>query len=410
VNDNKIKLVRRERYLSRIRPHIGKPYIKILTGIRRGGKSCILRLIADEIKTKDPKANIVFIDFELYSNAKIAHADELYRFVSASVKEGVKNVLMIDEVQETEGWEKVVASLNNEGVFDIFVTGSNSTLLSSEYSSYISGRYVSFEILTLSFSECLEFRKAIDGNTSEDDVFDLLFRRGGFPVTWISGHSDSDAYPVIRDIYESIVLRDIVKKYKLRNDAVLKRIVMYLCENIASPTSMNNMYTELVKEHGRIRKETVYKFCEYLESAFVFRRTEEEGLKGKEILTPKYKFYLSDIGIKNALLGYRSEDVQDHLENIVFLEMKSRGYDVTIGNVNGKEVDFVCKKNGSRIYIQTVYRLSSEKTIEREFGNLKQINDGYPKYVVTMDPDWMSGDLDGIRYMHVREFLRTDLF
>ena len=409
MNDQKIKLVRRERYLSRIRPHIGKPYIKILTGIRRGGKSCILRLIADEILMKDPDANILFVDFELYSNSKFAHADELYRHVSGSVKEGVNNVLMIDEVQEVDGWEKVVASLNNEGVFDIYVTGSNSSLLSSEYSTYISGRYVSFDILTLSFAECLEFRKTIVGNTSEDDVFNTMFRHGGFPITWISGHSDNDSYSVIRDIYGSIVLKDIVKKHKLRNDTVLKRIVMFLCENIASSTSLNNMYTELVKEHGRIRKETVYKFCEYLEEAFVFHRAEEEGLKGKEILTPKYKFYLSDIGIKNALLGYRSDDIQDHLENIVFLEMKRRGYDVTIGNIGGKEIDFVCRKDGSRIYVQAVYRLSSDKTIEREFGNLKRINDGYPKYVVTMDPDWTSGDVDGIKYMHIKEFLKTDL-
>jgi len=409
VSDQKIKLVSRERYLSRIRPHIGKPYIKILTGVRRGGKSCILRLIAGEISAKDHDANIVFIDYESYSNEKIANADELYRYVSASVKKGVNNVLMIDEVQEVDGWEKVVASFNNDGVFDIFVTGSNSSLLSSEYSTYISGRYVSFEILTLSFAECIEFRKAIGGSTSEDDILNTLFRQGGFPITWISGLSDNEAYSVVRDIYGSIVLKDIVKKHKLRNDTDLKRIVIFLSENIASPTSMNNIYAELVKEHGRIRKETVYKFCEYLEEAFVFRRADEEELKGKELLMPKYKFYLSDIGIKNALLGYRDDDVQDHLENIVFLEMKSRGYDVTIGSVNGKEIDFVCRKDGTRIYVQAVYRLSSEKTIEREFGNLKQIYDGYPKYVVTMDPDWTSGEVDGITYMHVKEFLKTDL-
>ncbi|MCL1984007.1 MAG: ATP-binding protein, partial [Methanomassiliicoccaceae archaeon] len=280
MNDIKGKLIRRERYLKRIRPHIGKPYIKILTGIRRGGKSCILKMIADEISTTYPDANIVFIDFELYSNSDIAYPDKLYRYVSASVKEGVKNVLMIDEVQEVEGWEKVIASFNNEGVFDIYITGSNSHLLSSEYSTYISGRYVAFDIQTLSFTECLEFRRTIDENASEDDVFEMMLHQGGFPVTWISGHSDNDAYSVIRDIYGSIVLKDIVKKHKLRNDTVLKRIVMFLCENIASPTSLSNVFTELTKEHGRIRKETVYKFCEYLEEAFVFRKGEEEGLKG----------------------------------------------------------------------------------------------------------------------------------
>ena len=403
------KMILRERYLGKIRPHIGKPYVKILTGVRRGGKSTILKMIAGEIINGDPDANIVFIDFELYSNTGIAEAGKLYRYVSDSVKEGVKNILIIDEVQEVDGWEKVVSSFNNEGVFDIYITGSNSRLLSSEYSTYISGRYVSFNIQTLSFSECLDFRRTIEGEVSKDTVLSMMQRQGGFPVIWVSGHSDSDAYSVIRDIYASIVLKDIVKKHGLRNDTALKRMVMYLCDNIANPTSLNNIYEGLCREYGQIRKETVYKFCEYLEEAFIFHRVEEEGLKGKALLSPKYKFYLSDIGIKNALLGYRSDDVSKHLENIVFLEMRSRGYEITIGNVNGNEIDFVCKRDNSRVYLQVVYRLSSEKTIEREFGNLKMIQDGYPKYVVTMDPDWVSGEVDGIEFLHIMEFLEKDL-
>lgn len=409
MDGQKIKMISRERYLGKIRPHIGKPYIKILTGVRRGGKSTLLKMIAESISAEDRNANIVFIDFELYSNAEIASADKLYRYVSGSVREGVTNVLMIDEIQEVDGWEKVISSLNNEGVFDIYITGSNSRLLSSEYSTYISGRYVSFNIQTLSFSECLDFKRSIGDERSEDDAFGLMQRQGGFPVIWVSGHSDNAAYSVIRDIYGSIVLRDIVQKHRLRNDTALKRVVAFLCDNIANPTSLNNIYEGLSKEYGQIRKETLYKFCEYLEEAFIFYRVEEEGLKGKAILSPKYKFYVSDIGIKNALLGYRSDDVSKDLENTVFLEMKSRGYDITIGNVNGNEVDFVCKRDNSRIYIQVAYRLSSEKTIEREFGNLRMIQDGYPKYVVTMDPDWVSGDVDGIKFLHVKEFLKTDL-
>ncbi|MCL2295565.1 MAG: ATP-binding protein [Methanomassiliicoccaceae archaeon] len=434
MNGLKTKIIPRERYIGKIRPHIGKPYIKILKGVRRGGKSTILKMIAEEISAKDPDANIVFIDFELYSNAEIADADKLYRRVSGSVKEDVTNVLMIDEVQEVKGWEKVIASFYNEGVFDIYITGSNSRLLSSEFSTYISGRYVSFDIQTLSFSECLDFkktieevflglfnieslsfserldlRKIIENGASEEDIFGIMQHQGGFPVIWVSDYSDSDAYAVIRDIYSSIVLRDIVQKHGLRNDVALKRMVAFLCDNIANPTSLNNIYEGLSREYGRMRKETVYKFCEYLEEAFIFYRVEEEGLKGKALLSPKYKFYLSDLGIKNALLGYRSDDISKHLENIVFLEMKSRGYDITIGNVNGNEVDFVCKRDNSRIYIQVAYRLSSERTIEREFGNLKMIQDGYPKYVVTMDPDWTAGDLDGIKFIHVKEFLKMKL-
>jgi predicted AAA+ superfamily ATPase len=406
LNEN---TVRRDRYLSRIRPHIGKPYIKILTGVRRGGKSTILKMIADEISAADSSVNIVFIDFELYSNADMANADGLYRYVSDSVRKDVSNVLMIDEIQEVIGWEKVISSFNDEGLFDIYITGSNSNLLSSEYSTYISGRYVSFNVQTLSFSECLDFTKAAGDDVSEDDVLSLMEHKGGFPVVWISGHSDIDAYSVIRDIYGSIVLRDIVQRHSLRNDTALKRIVAFLCENISNPTSLSNVYGILHKKYGNMRKETVYRFCEYLEEAFVFYRVEEEGLKGKALLSPKYKFYISDIGIKNSLLGYRKDDISKHLENIVFLEMRGRGYDITIGNINGNEVDFVCKRGDSRVYLQVVYRLSSESTIEREFGNLKMIQDGYPKYVVTMDPDWISGDLDGIRFLHLKEFLKTDL-
>jgi len=409
MSGQNVNMIHRERYLKNIRPHIGKPYVKILTGVRRGGKSTIMKMIANEIIKKDPDANIVFIDFELYLNTEIAEAGKLYRYISDSVREGVRNVLMIDEIQEVDGWEKVISSLNNEGIFDIYVTGSNSRLLSSELSTYISGRYVSFNIQTLSFSECLDFRRAIGGEVSDDDVLNVMQRQGGFPVIWISGHSDSSAYSVIRDIYGSIVLRDIIKRHDLRNDTALKRIVLFLCDNIANPTSLNNVYESISGTYGHVRKETVYKFCEYLEEAFIFHRVEEEGLKGKALLSPKYKFYISDIGMKNALLGYRSDDVSKHLENIVFLEMKSRGYDITIGNVDGNEIDFVCRKDDSRVYIQVVYRLSSERTIEREFGNLKMIQDGYPKYVVTMDPDWISGDVDGIRYLHVKEFLRTEL-
>jgi len=409
MDEEETKMVYRERYLSKIRPHIGKPYIKMLTGVRRGGKSTILKMIADEISEKDKNANIVFVDFELYSNASIAYADKLYDHISNSVKKNAKNVLMIDEIQEVEGWEKVIASFNNEAVFDIYITGSNSKLFSSEFSTYISGRYVSFNIQTLSFTECVDFRKVAGGDTSEDEIFNSMQRMGGFPVVWISGHSESDSYSLIRDIYASIVLRDIVQKHGLSNDAALKRMILFLCDNIAKPTSLNNIYNGLVETYGRFRREAVYKFCEYLEEAFIFHRVEEEGLKGKKILSPKYKFYLSDIGIKNALLGYRNDDIADHLENIVYLEMKSKGYDITIGNINGKEVDFVCKKDNLRVYIQVAYRLSSEKTIEREFGNLKMIQDGYPKYVVTTDPDWISGNIDGIKYMHVKEFLKLDL-
>jgi hypothetical protein len=409
MDDPEMKMIRRERYLEKIRPHIGKPYIKILTGVRRGGKSTILKMVAEEISEKYPDANIVFIDYELYSNEPIATKDRLYAYASGCIREGVRNVLMIDEVQEVDEWEKVIASFDKEGVYDIYITGSNSKLLSSEFSTYISGRYVSINIQTLSFLECIDFRRSIADDVSDDAVFDSMLRRGGFPVIWRTDHSDSDSYSLIRDIYASIILRDIMKRYKLKNDAALKRMVLFLCDNIAKPTSLNNIHDSLVKTYGRFRKESVYKFCEYLEEAFIFHRVEEEGLKGKVILTPKYKFYLSDPGIKHALLGYRGEDISDHLENIVYLEMRSRGYDITIGNINGKEIDFVCRRDDTRVYIQVAYRLSSEKTIEREFGNLKMIDDNHPKYVVTTDPDWVSGNIDGTRYMHVKEFLKTDL-
>lgn len=402
----------RNRYLEKIIPHIGKPYVKLLTGIRRCGKSTILSMIGNIISEKYEHSNIVYIDFEIYTNKDLADADRLYDFAKESFADGYFNVLMIDEVQEAEGWENVVRSLLKEKMFDIYVTGSNSSMLSSEYGTRLGGRYLSINVQPLVFSECREFREECgwDTKANREEDMERFLHQGGYPVVWTSGYPDDKIFPVIRDIYSSIVLKDICERHGLKNNIMLERIVKYLCDNIGNPTSLNNIYVELKKEYDNINKETVYNYVGYLEDAFVFHRVEEENLKGRQILSPKYKFYIEDLGIKNSLMGYRKDDISKHLENMVYLEMKGRGYSITVGNVGGKEVDFVCRRGESVVYLQVVYLMSSEETIKREFGSLKKIEDGHPRYVVTMDQDWISGGMDGIEYIHILDFLERDEF
>jgi predicted AAA+ superfamily ATPase len=398
--------------MDRISPHIGKPYVKLITGIRRSGKSTIMGMIGDVICKKVEHPNIIHIDFEIYTNKDLASADALYRFVKDSFLDGSFNVLMVDEIQEVAGWENVIRSLLKEEQFDIYVTGSNSSMLSSEYATRLGGRYVAINVQTLTFAECREFRDEYGWNPKADSEQDMerFLHQGGYPVVWTSGHPDNEIFPAIRDIYSSVVLKDICERHGLKNNIMLERIVKYLCDNIGNPTSLNNIYVELSKDHGKINKETVYRYVEYLEDAFVFHRVEEENIRGRAILSPKYKFYIEDLGIKNALMGYRTDDISKHLENIIYLEMRGRGYSITFGNVGGREVDFVCRNGASVVYIQVVYRISSDETMKREFGNLLRIGDGYPKYVVTMDPDWRSGDVDGIKYVHITDFLMMSEF
>lgn len=401
--------VRRPEYIDRIKPFVGNPNAKILIGIRRCGKSTILSMLIDDIKKEDPKANIIRINFEEMAFRDLKDYEKLYSYISDHCKDGVKNYLFVDEIHEADGWEMAVRSLIAEHRCEIFITGSNSKLLSSEYTTYLGGRYNSMKVQPLSLKECRSFSKNMEKDPEGEKTFERYLRQGGFPIIWTSDYSDNSAYSMLRDIYAVIISKDLVDRYKIRNKELLDRIVAFMCDNIGNVTSLNNVYNELSREYGDIARTTVYEYVEYLENAHFLIKTNSYDIKGKKILNPSYKFYLTDIGMKHALMGYRKEDIAKHLENIVFLEMLNRGYDVFVGIVQGKEIDFVAKKAGNILYVQVTYMLSSDDTIEREFGNLKKIKDDHPKYVVGMDPMWKDGgNVEGIKYRDIREFLTSD--
>lgn len=396
-----MKYVERPLYLDRIRPFTKNGNVKIITGVRRSGKSTLLkeldRVIDDEI---------LRIDMELWENRRFKDPDVIHRFIRDSISKGTK-AIAIDEIQDIDQWYDVIRSLVAEGDCDLYITGSNSKLLSGEFASLLTGRYNQFDNFTLTYSECIKF--AEEYQDEEMDVFSRFLHVGGFPSVWKNRYDESDAISEISDILNSIMMRDIVARYDIRKPDLLRRIFRFFCDNIGNRTSIHNIYKYLLAEDKRISKDVVYEYVDYLESACLIYKVETYDIKGKSILTSQYKYYLADIGLKNAMCGFKSEDIQGYVENILFLEMKARGYDVWIGDHSGKEVDLVCRKGNDAIYIQATTRLSDEGVVEREFGNLRNIPDNHPKYVVVLENSPLDADIDGIRCVLLKDFLKNNI-
>lgn len=396
-----MKYVERPLYLDRIRPFTKNGNVKIITGVRRSGKSTLLkeldRVIDDEI---------LRIDMELWENRRFKDPDVIHRYVRDSISKGTK-AIAIDEIQDIDQWYDVIRSLVAEGDCDLYITGSNSKLLSGEFASLLTGRYNQFDNFTLTYSECIKF--AEEYQDEKMDVFSRFLHVGGFPSVWRNRYDESDAISEISDILNSIMMRDIVARYDIRKPDLLRRIFRFFCDNIGNRTSIHNIYKYLLAEDKRISKDVVYEYVDYLESACLIYKVETYDVKGKSILTSQYKYYLADIGLKNAMCGFRSEDIQGYVENILFLEMKARGYDVWIGDHSGKEVDLVCRKGNDATYIQATTRLSDEGVVEREFGNLRNIPDNHPKYVVVLENSPLDADIDGIRCVLLKDFLKNNI-
>ncbi|MCL2786277.1 MAG: ATP-binding protein [Methanomassiliicoccaceae archaeon] len=404
------KLIKRTVYGNKVSPLIGNPNAKVFMGIRRCGKSTLMRMVANDIKSKDAEANIIYVDLELMSNRHLLNAVSLYDHIKGNLAPGRHNCLFIDEIQDAEEWESVVRSLVKEKCCDIYITGSNSSLLSSEYSTYISGRLNIIRTQPLSLRECMDFRENVAGTRPEASKLLIEYiETGGFPDVWTRLVTKDTAYSMLGDIYAHIVLKDVVQRYKVKNTEVLSKIIEFLCDNIGKNTSPNNIFNKLKAGGDPVSKETVYEYIEYLENAHFVNKVKRYDIKGKKLLESNYKYYFTDIGLKHSLLGYRPGDISDHIENIVYNEMTSRGYKVHIGKIDKGEIDLIGTRMGDKIYVQATYLLSSEETKEREFGNLKAIRDNFPKYVVGMDPVWKSGDhSDGITYRELSEFLMAD--
>ncbi len=395
-----MKNVERVLYENRLAPFAGNGNAKVITGIRRSGKSTFLYDLCSKI---GKNRNIICINMELWENRDLRDPDRLYSYVKKAVNGKKENILVIDEVQDIDRWEEVIRSIIAERICDVYITGSNSKLLSGEYSTYLSGRLNTLNMFTLTYSECMRFNEQY--NRSSDCIMERFLHIGGFPSVWRLGYSESDALSEIRDIVQAIMMRDIVSRHQIKKIDVLERIIRFICDSIGSRLSVNNIFKILHSENANLGVDTVYSFINYLESACLIYKCESYDLKGKTILKTGYKYYVADIGIKNALYGFRPGDIGGYLENIVYLELRSRGYDVRIGDNAGREIDFIAEKNGKKAYIQVTTRLSDESVVEREYGSMIGIDDGYSKYVVVSERSPLNADVDGVQCVTLEEFL-----
>lgn len=402
-------MIPREKYIQKIRPHMHHPVIKVLTGIRRSGKSALLTLIIEELKSQGIKDDhIIRINFEESRFFSLTNALLLDEYLRKRMNENEIYFILLDEIQEVENWEKTVNSLLAAGNADIYLTGSNSRLLSSELSTYLAGRYVEIPIQTLTFSESLVFAEHLSTmQTDYKAAFISYLKKGGFPILHAVPYDEEAGRTVVSGIYASVILRDVVQRYNLRNTELFERLVLFLFENTGNIFSAKSVSDFLKSQNRQLSVNTIYEYLRMLEEAFVIHRVSRYDMAGKRVLKTLEKYYVSDISLISAALGFRDTKISGMLENIVYLELISRDYHVYIGKSGEKEIDFVAEKNGEKIYIQVSRAILSDETREREFAPLLAIHNHYPKYVVTMD-ELAGGTVDGVRHVHIADFLLMD--
>ena len=385
--------------------YVDAPFVKILTGIRRCGKSTILKMIMEKLQTERnvPENRIVSCRYDSMEYEDMT-AKQMYVQLKERLSSDGKTYMFLDEVQEIEGWEKVVNSLLSDFDVDLYVTGSNSRMMSSEISTYLTGRYITFRIFTLSFSEYLTFKEKYDTIGDPKSELAEYVRLGGFPATHLQKYSRDEIYTIVRDIYNSTVFSDIVKRNQVRKIDQLERVVKYTFNNVGNTFSAKSISDYLKSEHRALDNETVYSYLEKLEKAYLLHRCSRYDLKGKEILKTQEKFYLADSALRYSVLGYNADSVAASLENIVYLELCRRGYTVHIGKTNDGEIDFVAARQNEKLYVQVTKEICSEKTERREYNRLLEIHDNYPKYVLRADA-FAGGNYKGIKTMHIADFL-----
>jgi len=404
-------MIVRNLYIQQLESFINKPFIKIITGIRRSGKSSVLLLLRDRLLEKGVSAEqIIFMNFESFAYSDFKKAENLYKNIASKIQPAKKNYLLLDEIQEVEHWETCINSLSVDFDVDIYLTGSNSHLLSSELSTYLAGRYVEIPVFTLSFKEYLQFQAHYVQIASNDkESFARYLRLGGFPAIHTSENTEETTYKIVYDIYSSIILRDTIQRYNIRDVELLERVVRYAFDNIGNTFSGKNIADYFKSQQRKIDINTVYNYLNALEGAFIFHRVPRYDVKGKEILKTQEKFYLSDISLLYASIGYKDRLIAGILENIVFLELKRRGYTVYVGKMDTKEIDFIAEKQGEKIYVQVAYKLDNPQTVEREFSVLLAIKDQFPKFVVTMDTFWKES-VEGVQHFFIADFLLSNSF
>ncbi len=396
------KIIKRPIYIERIKPFIDKNLIKVIVGQRRVGKSYLLKQLYDLIAENKPSANIIYVDKERNEFDFIRDYQILYDYVKEKCGNYTENYLMIDEVQEINQFEKALRNLLNDEVVDIYCTGSNADLLSGELATLLSGRYIEFRISPLAYTEFLDFQKL------ENQQSSLLayLKYGGLPFLVHLEMEENQMYDYLKNIYSTILFKDVVKRYNIRNIAFLESLVLFLAGNIGSLVSAKKISDFLKSQKVQISPRVVLNYLSYLKMAFLIGKSGRYEISGKRLFETGEKYFFEDIGIRNAINGYNQADIEKVMENVVFNHMILCGYKVNVGQLNTKEIDFVCQKQNETMYVQVAYLITDENTIQREYGNLLKIKDNYPKYVVSMD-EFQGNTYEGIRHLHLREFLST---
>lgn len=398
-------MIDRPLYVDKIMAYVDTPFVKILTGVRRCGKSTILKMIMERLKTERniPENRIISCRFDSMEYEDMT-AKQIYTLLKEKLSPVGKTYLFLDEVQEIKGWEKIVNSLASDFDVDLYITGSNSRMMSSEIATYLTGRYVSFRIFTLSFGEYLMFKSKFANVGEPKTELANYVRLGGFPATHLQAYSQDEIYTIVRDIYNSTIFSDIVKRNQVRKIDQLERVVKYTFSNVGNTFSAKSIADYLKSERRSLDNETVYSYLEKLEKAYLLHRCSRYDLQGKEILKTQEKFYLADVALRYSVLGYNADSVASSLENIVYLELCRRGYTVYVGKTSDGEIDFVAVRQNEKIYVQVTQEINSEKTEKREYSRLLEIPDNYPKFVLTTD-EFAGGNYEGIKTMHIADFL-----
>ena len=401
-------MIKRELYMSRIRPFIGTDLIKVMTGIRRCGKSVMLKLIQQELtETGISSTQFISINFEDMCYSHLLSAQALNDEIVKRAKEiGGKVYLFFDEIQEVKDWEKCINSLRVSLDCDIYITGSNAKLLSGELATYLGGRYVEFVLYPFSFGEFIELYRSVKPDASNQQCFQEYLLAGGMPYLANLHYADAPSKQYLHDLFNSVQLKDIVKRNKIRDVDLLERIIAYVIANVGTTFSATSLAKFLKSEHRTVAPETILNYIKYCCDAYLFYQVKREDLQGKQVLSSNEKYYIADHGIREAIFGGNMRDINLILENIVYLELLRRGYEVTVGRMDDKEIDFVCSRRGEKLYVQVTYLLASEETVSREFGVYDAIRDNFPKYVVSLDEFDMSRN--GIKHRNIRDFLLSD--
>lgn len=397
-------MISRPRYMEIFRTYRDVPVIKVLVGIRRCGKSTLLEMLREELKQDGvPEDHIVKMSYTSEEFEDGMTDKEMYCGILEKMGGAGQYYLLLDEVQEIEGWEKAVNSLLEKGNADIYVTGSNSKLMAGEISTYLSGRYITIPVYTLSFAEYLSFKEST-GRAPRELLAEYL-RLGGFPIVALGDFEEAAAYQIVEGIYHSVISSDITRRHDIKNVDLFNRVVKFVVENVGKTFSANAIVKFLKNEGRALSVEAIYNYLEWLEKAFVIYRCPRYDLKGKSVLKTQEKFYLADASLKYCMMGFQPESLAAMLENVVYFELRRKGYEVYIGKKETKEIDFVAVRRDERLYVQVCRSLPQKS--DREVANLLAVRDHYPKYVVTLD-EFAGGNIDGVKIVHLMDFLMME--